>query len=246
MTLAHTCRDPAFQGEETGIAKIAVDCSRKGEMCCDLDDDAYWIDGGIDTMQALHGFDESISSDFQVNIGLKEVYFVVKSKLWPNAAQPYQSLGKGGVLEPRVQLNPQMTFRPATSNGLTNGQARFRTIVEAEIKNLKSGFGINGVGVNKWVGGDLPNFHFVSVAPKTIASDSRVYDGTCVQRGIIRNWEKNGWRFLRGVEKSSGCVIRVPPQEYHSEDPREIGFFGTRASVDSAKAAIQQHLDSRS
>ena len=52
----------------------------------------------------------------------------------------------------------------------------------------------------------------------------------------------SGWAFVKHTEDVTGCEIFVLEEEYRGEDPREIGFWGVRKSIDAAKKAIEERL----
>lgn len=223
--------------DSVDIPKIAINCSTTMEHCTeDFDDDIYYVEGGIDMMQALHGFDRSVcrQSGWDVNISLTDVYFVIKSNLW----RPEASKMHAGI-----------EMRNATNEGLTDGQRRYKRTCEHRIERVRDGRGVYGVGENKWVGENQPNFHFSTFGPKIIGVDPRVYDGLCVSRHDIgrlssfsERQEKckfNDLKSVRCFAREFNVEITIPEPGYPQEDPREIGFFGLREAVDSAKVAIQ-------
>lgn len=220
------------------IPKVAINCSTKMEHCTDnYDDGLYYVDGGIDVMQALHGFDDSVCRGhrgWDMKVGLTDVYFVIKSNLWRT------EVGK---------MHAGIAMRTATNDGLTDGQRRFKKTCEGRIERIQDGRGVYGVGENKWVGKNRPNFHFTNFGPKTIGVDPRVYDGICVSRYHISHLstyrerqEKrkfNDMDSVRDIAKKFNVEITIPEPSYPQENPREIGFFGLRDAVDKAKVAIK-------
>ena len=65
------------------IPRIAVVPSAKGENRCDHDNRTYGDNGGVNTMQAFHGFDKNVAdARWDMDIGLNEIFFIVLSKLW--------------------------------------------------------------------------------------------------------------------------------------------------------------------
>jgi hypothetical protein len=222
-----------FGGSVEDIPAIAIVNSGKGETCCDHDDEACGVDGGVDTLQALHGFDPSETlhnSRYGGCPGLKEVFVVVKSKLWPR---------KHG------EIDYSVTFRPATNNGLTAGQVRFKTILEQRIARVDAGIALPRVGENAWTGENKPSFKFVSFAPVAWGIDRREPDGMVISRNSLWKLRRGDWAFAKRTEAITRCEILIPEEEYKGEDPREIGFWGTRKSIDAAEKAIEERLVSR-
>jgi len=217
-------------GNIEDIPAIAIFGSGKGETCCDHDDEAYGVDGGVDTMQALHGFDPSETlhdSRYGGCPGLKEVFIIVKSKLW---------LLKQGMIDDSI------TLRPATNNGLTKGQISFKATFERRIARVEAEISLPGVGENVWVGDQKPTFKFVSFAPIAYGVDPQEYDGMTISRKNLWELRRGDWAFIKRTEAVTGCEIIIPDEEYHREDPREIGFHGVRTSIDAAKEAINERL----
>jgi len=93
--------------------------------------------------------------------------------------------------------------------------------------------------VNRWEE-EKPGFHFISFAPHAN------YDGvtTTMRDGIgcstpaVNLLTRNGGTFLNYVQRVSGCEIIIPPVTYRGEDPREIGFIGTKESIAVAKEMV--------
>jgi hypothetical protein len=236
--------DIIFFGEETcvstyisvftpdieDIPAIAIVNSSKGESCCDHDDYTYGVEGGVDTLQALHGFDSSETvHDFRYGgcPGLREVYVVVKSKLWPY---------KQG------EIDASMTVRPATNDGLTKGQARFKASLERDIARVDAEITMPGVGESVWIDDKKPTFKFVSFAKVPWGVDPREPDGVTVSRKDLGKLRRGDWVFMKRTQANTRCEIFVPDEEYPGEDPREIGFWGVRKSIDAAKKAIEERL----
>ena len=159
--------------------------------------------------------------------GLKEVFIIVKSKLW---------LLKQGMIDDSV------TLRPATNNGLTRGQIHFKATFERRIVRVEAEISLPGVGENIWTGDQKPTFKFVSFAPIAYGVDPREYDGMTVSRKNLWELRRGDWAFIKRTEAVTGCEIIIPDEEYHREDPREIGFHGVRTSIDAAKKAINEQL----
>jgi 2EXR family/KH domain len=229
----HTCVSTyirVFAGKIDDIPAIAIVNSGKGELCCDHDDDIYGVNGGVDTLQALHGFDPSVTLHnhrYGGCPGLKEVFIVVKSKLWQY---------KQG------EVDSSVTLRPATNEGLTRGQMRFKSSLEHEIALVETETPMPRVGENIWTGDAKPTFQFVSFANVLWGVDSREPDGLTVSRSHIRKLSRDNWEFIKRTEAITGCEISIPDEEYRGEDPREISFRGVRKSIEAAKQAIVKKL----
>jgi hypothetical protein len=135
-----------FSSEVEDIPAIAILNSGKGESCCDHDDGAYGVDGGVDTLQALHGFDRNETiHDYRYGgcPGLKEVFVVVKSKLWPPS---------------QAQIDNSVALRPATNGGLTKGQIQFGEMLKRQIVHVRAEGPLFGVGPDVWIGEKKPRF----------------------------------------------------------------------------------------
>jgi len=220
----------SFSGERDDILAIAIVNSSRGVACCDHDDLTYGVQGGVDTLQALHGFDPSVTiHDFRYGgcLGLKEVFIVVKSKLWPY---------KQG------EIDQSVTPRPATNEGLTKGQVRHKAQLENNIALVEAEIPLPRVGDNVWVGENKPTFKFVSLASVARGVDPSEPDGMTISRKDLGKLRRGDWAFVRGIEAATGCEVFIPEEEYRGEDPREIGFWGVRKNIDAAKKAIEERL----
>jgi hypothetical protein len=214
------------------IPAIAIVNSSKNETCCDLDDPTYGVDGGVDSLQALHGFDPSKTlhdSRYGGCPGLKEVLVVVKSRLW---------------LRKQGEINNSVTLRPATNNGLTKGQVAFKAGLEHRICRVEAEIPLPGVGDNIWTGDEKPTFSFVSFAPVAWGG-SREIDGTTVSSKDLWKLSRGDWGFIKRIEATTNCEIVIPDEDYRGENRREIGFLGSRKSIDAAKKAIEDRLVSK-
>ncbi len=181
-------------------------------------------------MQAIHGFSEDVighEHSYDGTVGLKEVHFIVKSKLMQLAA---------GEIDGKVAL------RPATCNGLTSGQVAFKKRIEHQINSVEIGLGIHGTGENMWTGENKPRFFFSSFAPLEVAGVHRVYDGLTVTRNDIRKLQRRHWQVVRNIQQRTGCQIKVVEEEYRGETAREIGFSGPKGSVVKAKKTLIERL----
>jgi hypothetical protein len=132
------------------IQNVAIFCCARGEECCNFDNPTTGVVGGTNYLQGLHGFDPSVTNHgyrFGGCEGLKNIYFVVKSALWPQR---------------RGRIDPSTVFRPATSTGLTKAQVRFHSEIEGRIKQVKDEVELGALGGNIWVGENKPAISFVS------------------------------------------------------------------------------------
>lgn len=214
------------------IPQVAMICCRGAEECRDLAHDAYDVEAGCNTMQALHGFNPDVT--IHDNLyggcpGLQEVYPIVKSKLYP--------LDRG-IVDATVGL------RAATNSGLSEGHAQFMKDMKYTIEQLQDGHSVYGTGDNVWQGANMPTFHFASFAPLKRGIEDRVFDGMEVSSRTVYKLSKYDWGFLKNIEQGSGCKIEVVPEEYRGEDPREIGLVGTAEGVEMVKRKILAKLDS--
>ncbi|KAF8848696.1 hypothetical protein BDZ45DRAFT_262228 [Acephala macrosclerotiorum] len=213
------------------IKRVAIHMSGQIEQCCDMDDYVYGIDGGVDTMQALHGFDpEATAWDTRYGgcTGLKEVTFVVPTKLWPR---------KQG------EINDKCILLPTESNGLTSGQASFKQRLLHYIGLVDSEAGIYvNQGQNIWVGDNKPTFSFASIRPLTVGNDLKVCDGMAVSKSEMRKLGRKNFEFFDKLQPRARCDVVVLPEEYPGEDPREIGLVSDKKGVSQAKDEILKFL----
>jgi hypothetical protein len=63
-----------------------------------------------------------------------------------------------------------------------------------------------------------------------------------VSRKDLGKLRRGDWAFMKRTQANTRCEIFVPDEEYPGEDPREIGFWGVRKSIDAAKKAIEERL----
>ena len=227
------------QAKSDGIPRVAINNTGKILMCCDWDDSdsgtvmGYGFDGGISPLQALHGIDKDVAEGndwaWPGYAGLKEVYFVVKSNLWPLEAG---------------QIDASVCFRPARTDGITKGQIKFKEKILEALKDVNQTGGPERVGEKKWIGKDKPKFSFVSLSPPSV--DEKIHDAIAVNSKDVRKLNARGWAFMKELEKSTGCIAQVPDQNYPGEPFREIGFFGTKQGVEKARALVEEKLVSLS
>jgi hypothetical protein len=147
------------------IHNVALFCCSRGEECCSYDNQATGVVGGCNYLQALHGFDPSVTNHeyrFGGCESLKNIYFVVKSALWPQRA------GK---------INPMTLFRPATSTGVTKNQVRFYAELERRIHMVNDEVELGALGGNVWVGEQKPTISFVSFSKTTGVRGGGGYGG---------------------------------------------------------------------
>ncbi|KAE8442750.1 hypothetical protein EG329_002890 [Mollisiaceae sp. DMI_Dod_QoI] len=213
------------------VQRIAIHMSGKIEQCCDHDDQTYGVDGGVDTMQALHGFDPEVTTHSHRFVGvpgLKEVMFVVKSRIWPHGPE---------------EIDDKCILFPTDSNGITPGQGRFkwRLLTDIALVELGQGIYVNG-GKNIWVGNDKPTFSFASIRPITVGNDLKVCDGIAVSKKDVAKLRRKNWEFLEQLQRRARCDITVLLEEYRGEDPREIALVSDANGVAIAKAEIFKFL----
>lgn len=217
------------------IPRIALTLSGKGgQKChCDYDDDLYGANIDIRTMQALHGlFPPNIRQRYMYRwpgcLGLEVVFWVVPSNLW--------SVEQGTI-------SAKVGLRHATTNGLTKGQRSFKRQLLWDMQYVANGQWISG-DTNRWEAEkDRPKFSFISFAPHG-------YDGvmTTFRNGLgcstpaVNLLRRNDCAFLKYVERTTGVRLDIPPQNYRDEDPREIGFSGTKEGVAGAKKMVLDKL----
>ncbi|CAG8951065.1 hypothetical protein HYFRA_00006463 [Hymenoscyphus fraxineus] len=267
------------------VQRLAMCSSGRFTQCCDNDNETYGIDGGISPMQALHGFyrieaaresraireaearatgrplelvwddqwnfntkaiaENPYSNDdmFPGLPGLRDVFMVVQS----NLCKP----------EPG-QVGLEHTFRPATTNGLTNGQHRYKAYIQRDIDRVMNDTALEGVGKNKWLGDKKPTFHWVSLSDVPAVEGKQYQDGLGVNEkayGFMRwgeEYYKKGikcekreeWSNRRRVQNATGCSVFMPGKTFPGENPREIGFKGSKKAVAAAKKMVIEMLES--
>jgi hypothetical protein len=97
--------------------------------------------------------------------------------------------------------------------------------------------------VNMWEG-KKPNFRFVSLTPhpEYDGVSTTVYDGLGCSTPFIKVLANKNFEFVKYVERTTGCEIIITPQTYPKEDPREIGFIGTKERIAEAKKLVLEKL----
>ncbi|CAG8981247.1 hypothetical protein HYALB_00003845 [Hymenoscyphus albidus] len=261
------------------VQRLAMRSSGRFTQCCDNDNETYGIVGSISPMQGLHGFYRieaargsraireaearatgrplELVRDDQWNFntkaiaenpysnddifpglpGLRDVFMVVQS----NLCKP----------EPG-QVGLEHTFRPATTNGLTNGQHRYKAHIQRDIDRVMNDTALEGVGKNKWLGDNKPAFHWVSLSDAPAVEGRQYQDGLGVDEkayGFMRwgeEYYKKGikcekreeWSNRRRVQNANGCST------FPGENPREIGFKGSKKAVAAAKKMVIEMLES--
>lgn len=224
FTFAKVPREP--------IPRVAITRSCRAKCTCDDDDPTYGADTDIRTMQALHGLFPPFIREKDMDRwpgcpGLEEVYWVVPSNLWRRAQ---------GTIDADVGI------RHATTNGLTNGQRSYKKSVLWDMRYVERGQWSSGE-VNMWED-KKPKFRFVSLAPhpKYHGVTTTLYDGLGCSTPFIKVLAKKDFEFVKHVERTTGCEIIITPQTYPKEDPREIGFIGTKESIAEAKKLVLEKL----
>ncbi|TAQ91016.1 hypothetical protein B7494_g601 [Chlorociboria aeruginascens] len=206
------------------FTRVAISCSKKMETCCEWNRAVF---GGATPLQALHGMwrPDIIPGDFPGCPGLKEVFWITKSRYLPLAAG---------------EVDASIGFRAAVGDGLTTGQIRYKKRMVHHAQSIKDDEKLDGVGEeNKWLGDKKPKFSFKCLAPKTYGDE--VHDSIIVEYGdIFRLGKMKG--FLASLERKHSCRITIPPQVYAAEKERAIGFFGTNKAIDKVKNKIIETL----
>ncbi|PVH77625.1 hypothetical protein DL98DRAFT_591053 [Cadophora sp. DSE1049] len=209
------------------IPRVAVLCSARGEHCCDHDDAADGVRGGVQIMHALHGFEKAVTNHnwrYGGCTGLEEVHFIVKSRLWQRGA---------GEIDWTVGL------RPATTEGLSPTEVAVKRRLERQIAWVNDDYGIPRTGKFAWAN-KKPVFRFSSLAPVS-TYEEEVHDSVVVEAEDVEHLEENGWAFIEDLEQRTGCIIHIP-QEIPGEPFREIGFVGSKEAVVKAKEMVRSKL----
>lgn len=218
------------------IPRIAILCSGNRTKCCDWDDPAYGVNGGITIMESLHGFDKSIvdwnsEAQFSGCPGLKEVYWVTPSHLWEPAP---------GRLNPDFQ-----SFRAPSTDGITKGQKNFKDRIKYHIERVENDLVVGNVGPNLWVGENKPTFEFVSLAPpemaKTMETEGRVYEAFEISIQQHKYLGRRNFAAIIDIERRTGCDILLSKYDFPGEG-REVGFAGDKDAVTKARKAIENRL----
>jgi hypothetical protein len=188
------------------------------------------VPGGCNYLQALHGFDPSVTGHdhrFGGCENLKNIYFIVKSALWPQ--------------RPRL-IDPATAFRPATSSGLTKGQARYQDRLKQDRYLVLDEIELGHMGGNVWVDERMPAISLVSFSKRTEGPEYRICDGIVVSRKEFLKLRSHNCKFIKGVERNAGCQIIIPNEMHDFQQQREIGFWGMRKNVNFAKWSIEKRL----
>lgn len=180
-------------------------------------------------MQALHGIFPPLVRETDLERwpgcnGLEEVFWVVPSNLW--------RLAPGSI-------DASVGMRPATTNGLTKGQRGFKKDTLWSMKCIEDGAWCSGK--NLWTE-NKPTFKFISFAPLTKFGDDTCYDGLGVNTPAVNFLRRKNWEAVKEIERSTGCVLTITNQSYPGEDPREIGFMGSKESNVEAKRMVLEKL----
>lgn len=267
------------------IPRIAIYSSGKFTQCCNMNDDIYYVDGGISPMQGLHGFyrleaaresraireseakatgrpmethwndqwdlDSQLimlnpytnDSRFPGICGLRDVFWVVQS----NLCRPES--GEVGL---------EHTFRPASTNGLTNGQHRFKARILSDVQRVENYETLYNVGKNKWLDENKPSFHWVSLSIQPAVEGKSYDDGLGVGERVLdcmrlgKEYAQNGttcakkdeWETRRSIQHATGCHVIIQRKSFAAENPREIGFRGSKKSVAAAKKMVLDFVES--
>jgi len=203
------------------VKRVAFCNTGKISRCCSI---------AAGQMQSLHGFFDEDTVTYPGYKGLQEVFILVQSKLWPR----YQG-----------EIDWSVGFRPSVHDGLTKGQVANKRNLMQDIANTDKCGGPIGVGSNvKWIGDAKPTFHFVHFRPLPIGLDERVHDGIPLSTEGFRILRARDYQLVRGIERSSGCILTVSNQSFYGEQ-REVGFFGTTLEqIEEAKSEIRKAISS--
>ncbi|QSZ31253.1 hypothetical protein DSL72_000816 [Monilinia vaccinii-corymbosi] len=230
-------------------AKVAFRCADVIGTCkarCDFDPSKFpnndkrslcsWgaaIGGaGVGILGVLHGKDEEIAMNDMVPgaPGVKEVFFVVETECMQFEAGAMPS---------------NLTFRPPIHNGLTNGQEREKTYLQAAIRQVRSGNGVVNCGENRWNTDNYPDFNFVSLAPPLKVRSGKVlkHDSIMVPAKHASELIYPGSKFLYDLGQKTGVDIIHCEMIYQGLKEREIGLFnGTEEGIEKAKGEIKKQL----
>ncbi|CZT10917.1 uncharacterized protein RAG0_15230 [Rhynchosporium agropyri] len=239
------------------IPRVAFLCTPSMLYCCGhmRMSPLYGIDGGVNLIEALHGFSEDVTQhNFRYGgcTGLKEVHFIVKSKLWPEATA---SIDQGVGLRPATARGYTMEESLGNEPDMVPSKAewRMKDKLESRIARVISDQSLPRVGEFRWTGEKMPSFHFSSLCPAPRFGE--VYDGLNVDNwdfwnlfGINDDFMENhkarfGCTYLELVISTFGCEVLVPPNVNHGSRMREIGFCGSHADVDEAKDWFKDMLE---
>jgi hypothetical protein len=132
-------------------------------------------------------------------------------------------------------------MRHATTNGLTKGKRSYKRSLLWDMKCVEDGGWICGVNQLE---DKKPTFDFINFAPHP------EYDGvaTTLRGGLgystpaINILGRDGFAFIKLVERTYGFKIAITPQTYPKEDPREIGFIREEKSIAEANKMVLKKL----
>lgn len=167
----------------------------------------------------LHGFESASGSDrFSGCAGLKELFFVVPSRLWASSVGLYTS------------------FRRATSNGVEYNQMQAKGQLLKSLGMLKLVPRFSDIGENRWVGDRMPTHRFVSFAP--VSYGKTRFDAITITKHAFEKLRRAN---MGEVERRTGCRITLPDYDeargVHS-CIQEVGLCGSRESSSKAKNEI--------
>ena len=225
------------------IPRVAINATGRFTACCnwDAEDDydvaintAVW--GGCNIPQALHGISAKVHNEEEPIItgcpGLEHVLFVQPSMFWP--------------VEPG-NVDSFVGFRPAVGDGITPGQKRFKESMLHMIEGVQNDIKLRGVGQeeedNNWTGDKKPTFSFVSLAPRQVGVDRRVYDAMVIKGDEFRKLSRGRDRaIIDRFSTDNKCFVTWCKYDYRMQLEREIGFFGLREDIENLKVVVKERL----
>jgi hypothetical protein len=78
-------------------------------------------------------------------------------------------------------------------------------------------------------------FHWVSLCPRSAINGIR-YDAIGINDDAVVFLNES--REIHRIRKETGCDLWIPKKSFAQEDPREIGFRGTKEAIKEAKALV--------
>lgn len=132
-------------------------------------------------------------------------------------------------------------FRDSIGDGITPGQKNRKQELVSTMQKVLDDEPMEYVGPNEWAGDAKPTFSLVTLAPKQIGVDARIYDSMILRPGDWYRLKKNR-QFIMGLEKRTSTFLTFCDLDYRAQPDREVSFFGIREGVEKAKAQLRMEL----
>ena len=227
-----------------------------GHKCGDIPNIAVWTghrecfshnfedepEDPVYDLLALHGIDRANFTDGLSTFhngcpGVKNIYMVTDTQ---------QCQLAGGDVDYGIGL------RAATTCGLTHKQTHERYLLERRMDRIGDGDPMSSYDEIRWVGDQLPKFHFSSLAPQSYSEDL-VYDSMGINSAAIEYLAHPDFDFLKYLQENYHLTIGTwtSPGKLKLPETRdrllgqyvfEICFEGSRDGIIQSKRAIEEKL----